>query len=210
MRILYIIMKITTIIKLLIALVISLLVIYGLIALIKLFSPQGVFISLKQPSVVTQIKSLNRLETASFTIEKVIEAGTGGNAFQNILFGDKILLIAHGNIIAGFDLSKLQSSAVVIKGSSLYIELPAPEILVSSLDENQTKVYDRKLGLFTKGDPSLESKVRLAAENSMRQAACDGGILSIASDNARKQFQTTFITAGFKEVIIDIPVGKCN
>lgn len=204
------IMKIKTTITLLIILAILALIIYGIVTLITFFSPRGTLISLSHASVVTQIKSLHRLETTSFTIEKVIEAGTQGNIFENILFGDNILLIAHGNIIAGFDLSKLQSSGVTVKNLSLDITLPPPEILVSSLDENQTKVYDRKLGLLTKGDPNLESKVRLAALTSIRQAACDADILSIASDNARKQLQTTFTTAGFKEVTVNIPSGTCK
>src|SRR3989338_6907977 len=63
-------------------------------------------INTNRAAVIKQIQSLQRLETASFTIEKIIDAGASGdNVFQRLLFGDKILLIAHGQAIAGFDLS---------------------------------------------------------------------------------------------------------
>ena len=130
--------------------------------------------------------------------------------FKNILYGDKILLIAHANVVAGFDLSKLNPELVEVKGTKLQITLPAPEILYSRLDNEQTRVYDRKLGLFTKGDPGLESQARAAAEQSIRLAACEGQILVTAADNGRKQFQTMFASAGFTEVIVLTPIGECK
>lgn len=165
---------------------------------------------MNQTAVITEIQSLAKLETASFTIEKIIEGGTQGNVFQNILYGDKILLIAHANVVAGFDLSKLKESDVKINGEKLEITLPPAEILYSRLDNEQTRVYDRKRGLLTKGDSQLESQARLAAEESIRIAACDGGILQVASENGHKQLQTMFKAAGFDEVVVSATVGECR
>lgn len=171
---------------------------------------QTTTVNLNQSSVVLQIKALNRLETASFTIEKIIEAGTNGNAFQNILFGDKILLIAHADIIAGFDLSQMDEKSIVVDGSKLTVTLPAPQILLTRLDNQQTKVYDRKQGLLTSGNKDLESTARLQAEQSIRGAACAQDILGVASKNAAAQFKTTFLTAGFTDVQVIIPEGICK
>ncbi len=63
-------------------------------------------VRMSSQTVIKEIRALNRLETASYTIEKVIDAGTTGNRFSELLYGDRILLIAHGQVIAGFDLSK--------------------------------------------------------------------------------------------------------
>ena len=196
--------------KRIVILLVLLLAVYGIYKLIQPLLPLSSTISLSQTAVVTEIKSLSRLETATFTIEKIIQAGGQENAFQTILFGDKILLIAHANVIAGFDLSQFTTSGVSEVDSILRITLPPPEILVSRLDNQQTRVYDRQLGFLTKGDPTLESQARLAAETSIREAACAEGILSVASDNARKQLQTIFASAGFKEVVVNIPQGACN
>lgn len=167
-------------------------------------------ISLDQTSVVTEIRSLSKLETTSFTMEKIIEGGVQGNVFQNILYGDKILLIAHAEIIAGFDMSKLQADNVRVSGTSVELQLPAPEILVSRLDNEKTRVYDRKLGIFTKGDPQLESEARLAAETSIRQAACDAGILLAAQQNGERQMRALLGLAGFENVSVSFEKGECR
>ncbi len=168
------------------------------------------FFNADQSAVVHEITSLNRIETASFNIEKIIEAGSAGNLLQNILFGDRILLIAHGQVIAGFDLSKVTADDIDISGQVLNVKLPASEILVTKLDGEKTRVYDRKLGWLTKGDPNLETETRVLAEQKIRQAACESGIFETASENLRKQFVTLFKSTGFEEVNLNIERGECK
>jgi hypothetical protein len=160
-------------------------------------------------AVVKEMRALNRLETAQFTIEKIIDAGTSGNAIQNILFGDQLLFIAHGEVISGFDLSKLDDDSVKVDDSAIQITLPQPEILFVRLDSEQSRVYDRKQGLLTKGDKDLESAARLEAEQTIRQAACDSGILTQASENGKKQITTILRSFGFEQITIQVPVGNC-
>ena len=60
----------------------------------------------RQPAVITQMRELGRLETASYTVEKVLEGGVDqGNDLLNLLLGDRLLFIAHGEVIAGVDLT---------------------------------------------------------------------------------------------------------
>lgn len=160
-------------------------------------------------TVVKEIRNLNRLETASFTIEKVIDSGTTGNRFQELLFGDRILLIAHGEVIAGFDLSKLPEENIIVDGQTIRMTLPSPQILVTRLDSDETRVYDRRQGLLSKGERDLESNARLEAEKAIREAACQGGILNEASKNARSQLTALFKTLQFTSVVIEIPSGSC-
>lgn len=160
-------------------------------------------------AVIKEIQKLNRLETASYTIEKVIDAGTKGNAFNQILFGDKILLIAHGTVTAGFDLSGLNENDITVEGSSVEIRLPAPQILNSKLDNDQTRVYDRTQGFLTKGNKDLESEARKTAEMTLREAACNENILEIASENGKKQLAALFSALKFTEITISIPRGDC-
>jgi hypothetical protein len=191
--------------KTLITLIILVFVVYLFLRFVVSFTKPSTNISLSQSSVIKEVQALSKIETASYTIEKIIEGGTKGNAFQNIIFGDTILLIAHGNVVAGFDLGKIKDTDVVIGGSKLTLILPKPEILYSKLDNSKTKVYDRKLGLLTKGDKDLESSVRLAAEMSIREAACLDGILEQASTNVRQQLSILFLSLGFTEVVFEIP-----
>ena len=168
-----------------------------------------VSINTNRAAVIKEIRNLQRIETASFTIEKVIDGGTSGNTFEQLLFGDKILLIAHGQVIAGFDLSQISEKEIEIKANTIRLTLPKPQILVTTLDNTQTRVYDRTRGILNPGDKDLESKAREAAQNSIREAACKGNILKQASDNARKQL-TAFLSAlGFTQVSIEIPQASC-
>ncbi len=176
---------------------------------LKDFFNSGFSFNTSKTTVIKQIRGLNKLETASFTIEKVIDGGTSGNQFQQLLFGDRILLIAHGEVIAGVDLSKLKNSDVIVEGNTVKLILPKPEILVTRLDNDQTRVYDRSTGLLNRGDKDLESKARETAEQQIKGAACTGNILNIAAENARKQLTALFKAAGFTTVIIDIPQGSC-
>ena len=160
-------------------------------------------------AIVTQLQALNRYETTSFTIEKIIEAGTNGNKFDQFLFGDRILLIAHGQVIAGFDFSQMKPNDVVIDGNKVVVTLPPPEILITRIDNTKTRVYDRQNGLLSVGDKDLESIARLEAEQSIRTAACEGGILQHASENARSQISALLYALRFDAVEVMVPEGNC-
>lgn len=188
---------------------IILLIILGLWSIRNFFTEDNFDITTSSKSVIKELRELNRLETASFTIEKVIDAGTNGNTFQEVLFGDRILLIAHGEVIAGFDLSKLEEENVRIEENKLTLTLPEPQILLTRLDNEQTRVYDRQLGLLTRGSDDLESEARQAAEEEIREAACNGDILDEASKNARSQLTALFKTLGFASVVVEVPTASC-
>ncbi len=119
-------------------------------------------------------------------------------------------MIAHGKVIAGIDLAKLKDSDVSVTGTEVRMTLPAPEILLVTLDNEQTKVYDRKVGFLTQGNKDLEAEARKQAEASIRQAACDGKILEEASINAKKQLGVLLSGLGFTQVSVSIPAGVCS
>lgn len=170
----------------------------------------GTRIDTSRAAVIKEMRQLGRLETSSFTIEKIIEAKKdGGGPWRNILFGDKLLLIAHGEVVAGYDLSGLSEEDVEKTSGSLRVRLPAPQILSVRLDNEKTRVYDRDQGILTRGDKDLESEARLAAEQSIRDAACAAGILSEAEENAVKQLKAVLGALGYPDAVIQSPPGTC-
>ncbi len=173
------------------------------------FGKPDVNINLSSDSVVKEIQKLGSLETASFSIEKIVEAGQQGNLFQDLLYGDKILLIASGKVIAGVDLYTISKQDIKIKNNEITISLPAPKILSSTLDNSKTRVYDRTQGFLSRGNKDLETKARQAAENSITQAACDAGILEEARINAIERIKQLFEFAGFSKVEVNIGIGSC-
>ena len=152
-------------------------------------------------TIVRQVRSLARLETIQYSVEKVITAESGQGPF-GFLFGDRLLLVAHGEVIAGVDLSKLSPDDLRVRDNVLYVSLPEPEIFVATLDNEQTYVYDRETGILTQRDINLESTARQAAEQAIREAALEDNILNQARVNAENYLHRLFIDIGnYDEVI---------
>jgi hypothetical protein len=139
-------------------------------------------------AVTMRIRELNRLETTSYTIEKVIDVGVEGNTLENLLFGDRLLLIAQGDVIAGIDLNQLQEEDVIVSadGMSITLKLPPVRIFDVSLDNDETRVYDREQGLFAAPNQDLETIARQQGEQAILQTACEDGILQRATRDGKE------------------------
>ena len=175
----------------------------GLLHLIGMLRGGRTLINVDQPTVVRQIQQLQRLETVSYTMDKII-SGEHANAYlPKFLAGDRLLLVVHGEVVAGINLAGVQPGDVLIRGQKVSIHLPAAEVFSTRIDNARTKVYSRDTGLFSSPDPNLESEVREEAERQLQQAALQDGILKTAADNARSTISGMLKGFGFREV--DIP-----
>jgi hypothetical protein len=151
-------------------------------------------------TIVREVRSLSRLETVVYTVEKVITAESGQGALA-FLFGDKLLLVAHGQVIAGVDLGKVQERDVTVTADDqVVLTLPPAEVFVVRLDNEKTFVYDRETGLFGM-KPDLETAARQAAEQEILRAALADGILKTADRNARSFLEGFIRGFGFQEVV---------
>jgi len=166
---------------------------FGLLEFGRMLRGGQVHISLDQPTVIRQIRELQRLETVSYTVDKIASGERENPVLPSFLAGDRLLLVVHGEAIAGVDLSKLQPSDVVVDRQSVSIHLPQAEIFTVRLDNAKTRVYSRDTGLFSTPDPNLEGEVRQEAERQIQAAALQDGILKTADSNAR-QTLTTLLT----------------
>jgi hypothetical protein len=156
-----------------------------------------------QPAVVTQIRQLSRLETVSYTVEKVLSGGTErpGDPLLNGLLGDRLLFVAHGEVFAGVDLSEMRDQDVVAgEQGQVTLRLPPARILTYRLDNEKSYVYDRQRGLLTKGDPNLETAIRRTAEQEIVQAACQDGVLAKASQNAQTSVRALLVSLGYTRI----------
>jgi len=154
------------------------------------------------PDVVSQIQRLNRLETVSYSVDTVVEGKRTNAVLPDLLFGDRLLLVVHGQVVAGVDLSKLKPESVQVNGRSVTIELPASQIFTTKIDSAKTKVFARTTGLLVQADPNLESDTRSTAENQILQAATTDGILDTARSNARGSMESLLRGLGFETVTV--------
>jgi hypothetical protein len=151
-------------------------------------------------TIIHDVRTLARLETIQYSIEKVVTADTGQQELA-ILFGDRLIFVAHGTVIAGVDLANLGGDDLWLEGGTLFVRLPEPSIFVATLDNDKSYVYDRETGLFTKGNVDLETLARQAAEDEIEKAALEDGILDQAQTNAEYYLSRLFQTLGYPQVI---------
>jgi len=149
---------------------------------------------------INEVRALARLETIQYSIEKVITAEIGQGTF-NFLFGDRLLFVAHGIVIAGIDMEKIGPQHLRLENGVLYVTLPPAEIFIATLDNQKSYVYDRETGFLTQGVQDLETMARQAAEDEIRKAALEDGILQQAQTNAENYLFRFFQALGYDNVI---------
>ncbi len=153
-------------------------------------------------SIIHDVRALARLETVQYSVEKVITAETNQGTLE-FLFGDRLLFVAHGVVIAGVDLEKLQPEDLWLDGSVLHVCLPEAEVFIATLDNEKSYVYDRETGVLTHGDINLETQARQVAEAEILRTALEDGILETARINAEAYLSTLFRNLGYDEVIFE-------
>lgn len=167
---------------------------------------------LDRGGTIRQIRNLNRLETQIFSVERIVEARQERGDWLDVFLGDRLLLIASGEVIAGVDLSKLETDDVTISedGDSITINLPPSEILSVRLDNQRTRVYDRQTGLFADQNKDLETQARQTAEVEVLNAACENGIMQKAADEAERSLERLLKLMDFTSVTVVATPGACS
>ncbi len=153
------------------------------------------------PVVVEGIQDLNQLATVRWRESVIVARESGGTDLEQFLVGEKVLLVAAGDVEAGVNLESLGRDDVRVSGETVTIRLPEPEILSVSLDQDATGVYDRDFGpLNVRPDDDLVEQARAAALDRLEQTARDEDILEQAEQNAEDGIRAFVTSLGFEEV----------
>lgn len=151
---------------------------------------------------VEEVRQLNELATVQTTASVPVPQESGViEPLPEFIRGESVLLIAAGDVRAGIDLDELEQGDVRVADESVTIDLPEPEILSSSLDEERTSVYDREQGLLDfSPDEDLETQARREAIDDIEAAARENGILDQAQQNAETSLRAFIQSLGFETV----------
>jgi hypothetical protein len=153
------------------------------------------------PVVVEGIKELDQLATVRWTESVPVTRESGGDLVERLFSGEKVLVIATGNVEAGVALGDIRRGDVSVEGDTVTIDLPEAEILSASLDEEKTSLYDRDLSpLNLRPDDDLVEEARLRAVEKITASARENGILDTAEDNAEDGIRAFVTTLGFERV----------
>jgi hypothetical protein len=157
-------------------------------------------IDVSQPTVVDRIQRLQRLETVVYTMDKLVTGAKESSIFPDFLAGDRLLMMVHGEVVAGIDFSSLKPGDVRVDGREVHLRLPASQVFSTRLDSAKTRVYSRQTGLLVPTDPNLETEVRQDAERGLQAAALADGILQTAQQNAASTITSLLQGLGFEKI----------
>ena len=159
------------------------------------------------PAVLKQIEQLSELVTVRYNIQKVV-----GLKEHKVPFGnEQVLRLVQARVHGGVNLSNV---TVRVVGDTMWLRLPAAEILDVALDDRATQVWDRSKTWWTPWvslNPDLEQSARRAAVEDVRAAAEQMGIYSNAQANAETVLRNFLQTIGVKHVNFEAsPLNRRN
>jgi hypothetical protein len=153
---------------------------------------------LNTDTVVQQVQTLAQLVTVKYVMEKVVVLDDV--KWSEWLGTSRVLMVAHGVVKAGVDVSRITARDVRISGRKIVISLPPAQITDAYLDEKETQVIERTTGLLRSFDKDLEQTARQQALDDIERAARHNGILQDAKERAQTQLANLFHQLGYETV----------
>lgn len=167
-------------------------------------------------NVITEIRKIAELTTASFFEEVVIHeekpsesiSGKAINTVTGIFKSDKsdatikdnIVIIAHGTVRAGIDFSNLEDKDVqVVNDSTITVSIPKASILDISINPSDLDIYIED----GKWSHLQVTRVEQKAQKKIKDDAIKDGILDKASKSAQDKLTQFLKGLGFKKIDIN-------
>ena len=149
---------------------------------------------ISKDTILSQLHTISKLETAEITISKTISANTDlwdriewtdiDDYVNKFLFQDSMEFSLTWKVVAWIDLEKVTKEDITRHLDwSININLPEAEILYVSIDDNA--IPQRQLWILAGWwNTNMETELRNAAKLQMKQEAIDAGILETANEKA--------------------------
>ena len=157
-------------------------------------------------TIIHEVQALSRLETVSYSVEKVVTVEKNQQGLADLMgLDEKLLFVAHGKVIAGIDLGKIRLEDITItEDNTVILVMPEPEIFIATLDNEQSYVYDHERGMLNRvfeEQSDMETLARQAAEDAIEEAAIEDGILDTARANGQNYLRAFLLALKFDQVL---------
>jgi hypothetical protein len=163
---------------------------------------------LDTPTIVKEVRSIAELYSVCYydqiiadSIRQEIKTSDavinffGGNSTTDT----KLVLLATAKIYAGYDLSKLDSTDISAKDSTLTIRLPAPQIIDVVMNPSDVSTFIEE-GTWSMDEVAMVKNKALLL---FRKRALEKGIIAEAERKGKESIELFFTSLGFKKVIIE-------
>lgn len=146
---------------------------------------------------VEKLDKMGKLELVRINIKDVLEQ-TVERPFH--LPNAKAVLIIAGEVIAGIDLEKVRQGDIEYAETRVTVTLPEPEILMSKINHEKSRVYNVEWGGFTTAD--LVDEAYKNAELAIVEEVGKMGYEETCRNNAKALLTPLFQELSGKEVVI--------
>lgn len=164
-------------------------------------------------NVVEEVKKISEFTTACYYEERVLKADRDDHITKKNIFKttekdvhNEIILTVKGTVRAGFDLSKLDEDDMVVRGDTIAINLPQPEIFDVISNPSDYRIFEEE------GKWSHEEIVEIQSNGKMETLnnALHSGILAKANKNGAIRVKELFASFGFSVVEVTLSEGPTS
>ena len=141
--------------------------------------------------VLNKIESLGKLELVKYNFKEITELEELSKKYLNIFQlgpDSKIALISEGQAVGCIDLQKMSTNDIRLEKDTIYLTLPSPELCYYKLDLNKSRIYSLQTNPL-KDERSFIDKAYKNAENEIKEAALNSGILIQTTENAKRMLK---------------------
>lgn len=153
----------------------------------------------KTPIIVEETKKISEFTSAHFYEEVVVrdERIDTGLVFNT---KNEVVIIARGNVRAGFNLSKLTEADYKIKGDTISFKMPKPEIFDVIVNPSNYEIFEED----GKWSHDEITKVVSKAQALIKEDALKNDILGLATKSGVNKLTELYKSFGFNVVNIEV------
>jgi hypothetical protein len=154
------------------------------------------------PVIIQQIKTIAQMFTQTFYDETVYDTGV----IRTPLFNQnkRLIFIAKGEVISGFDLSELSEQSIIRRGKSIVVKLPPARILDVVINPSGFETFIEEGEITFEESKKFHEDARRIFDHNAREK----GILKNSAEQGRQTLEKFFRLLGFESVDIIIPASR--
>lgn len=155
------------------------------------------------PLLVKNVRSIAQLMTIEYYDEVVVDSSNNSTKLLPLppfVFPIKqsLVLVVKGRLIAGLDLSRLDSSNFSGNRDSLHITLPKSKVLEVIVNPTDVETFSEEGTWNQQAVTALKAK----AQYRITKNALNQGVLRRSNEKARNLVEQLVVNAGYKKVVV--------
>ena len=153
--------------------------------------------------ILKEVEELGRFELVEYNFKEITELTEVSKEYFSLFKlgpDQKIALISEGQAAGCIDFTKMKDQDITVMGDTVFMRLPDPEICYYKLDLNKTRIYSLQTSPMKEDGPFIEKAYKIA-EDEIRKAALESGILQQTRENAEAMILPLFEKVSGKTVV---------